>query len=216
MYAATRCVRHKVPAGAQRCSGACPARRRECFGRLAGDRSRADHGEAAPRPRASRRRAPDRTRIEPRTRRDRAGEPRTSRARRCRGGAGRARARTAPATRHRRRRPIRPDVHRRRQGAHAGVLHVGTRALATWKPDRRRQTSRAAARSSTGTAPTLVSTGCAASSRWSAPNLAWTPPRSRQSAAGATTGSCWCAFSSIACDVLNLCVGFQSLTRPCA
>jgi O-methyltransferase len=45
----------------------------------------------------------------------------------------------AARTRGRRRRPLRPHLHRRRQGQHPELLRLGPRPLPPWRPDRRRQ-----------------------------------------------------------------------------
>ena len=67
------------------------------------------------------------------------GEPRARRARGAGRPPGRPRPGDAAGARGGGRRPVRPGLHRRRQGQHARVLRLGARAHPPRRPDRRRQ-----------------------------------------------------------------------------
>ena len=89
--------------------------------------------------RARVRRADRHPRSQPALRRGRPREHRTGRARRGGRAARRSRGDDPGAARGRRRRPVRPDLHRRRQGRQRAVPDLGARALTPGHADRRRQ-----------------------------------------------------------------------------
>ncbi len=97
-------------------------------------------------------------------------------------------------------RAVRPDVHRRRQGAHARLLRVGAADVAHRQPDRRRQRRarrrdrrpRERSRSPTCAARAACTSCSPPARRWAAASA---PRRSRRSAPRAMTASRsrWCS-----------------------
>ena len=110
-------------------------RGRAVSSRSARSAATARSGSRAPCPR----RSPHHARVRSETRRGRPCQHRPRRPVAHGGGPRGPGARHAAAARGRRQRPLRPDLHRRRQGQHASVLHLGAHLVPAWKSHHRRQ-----------------------------------------------------------------------------